>query len=411
MQKINVLSLFWGMECGAIALKKMWVEVGNYYSSEVDKYPIQNSTHNFPNIIHLGSVTGIEYEDGALFHNQDNDPMVNGWSYIDAIDWLIGGSPCQDVSNAGAQKWLAENYKEYLIRKSEWTATRSDLVWEFIRILHEVKPKYFMLENVKMKKDLMAIFNRAIGFEALSLNSALVSAQSRKRIYFCWQRNEDGTYSQVHIEQPEDRGLLLKDVLEDIPFDSPMWKELPEKYVSVVKERTKTHALTTTYAWVCPKNYFEKGQRQLVVTNINPSGNWMNGNIFFDGAKSPTITTNKGEGNKILGVLNPFNRSDIRIHAERNKVCTLTANMGTGGHKIPKQGTLEDPSEFYFLELWGDLKYYWRKLTITECARLQGIPDWYKFIVSNSRAYKMIGNGWQVDTIEYIFSHFNLCGK
>ena len=288
----------------------------------------------------------------------------------------------------------------------------------------------------------MAIFNGAIGFEALSLNSALVSAQSRKRIYFCWQRNEDGTYSQVHIEQPEDRGLLLKDVLEDIPFDSLMWKELPEKYVSVVKEITKAHALTATYTWASPKHYFEKGQRQLVV--------WQ------------------------------FRRSDIRIHAEQNKVCTLMGNMGTGGHNVPilnqpiclnpivdwvqpslsdriysednnkllqiripeatkkwycepvsgncvdmaqansktrrgrlmvdKANTLTVSNEFHLLEEL-ELKYYWRKLTVKECARLQGIPDWYEFIVSNSRAYKMIGNGWQVDTIEYIFSHFNLCGK
>jgi len=170
---MNVLSLFDGMSCGQIALDQLGIKVDNYYAAEIDKYAIEIAKKNYPNTIHLGDVTKIKSED------------------LPQIDLLIGGSPCQGFSFAGKQL----NFND----------PRSALFFEFVRLLKETKPKYFLLENVRMKKEFQDIITEHLGWiEPIRINSALVSAQNRERLY--WSNIPNKT-------QPRDKGLLLKDIL------------------------------------------------------------------------------------------------------------------------------------------------------------------------------------------------------
>lgn len=210
---INVLSLFDGMGCGWIALKELGIKVNHAYASEVDKFAIAQTTYNFPEVVHLGSVTDVDV------------------SKLEPIDLLIGGSPCQNLSFAGRRNGLSTTDKEeihtldrYLQLKEEGFQFdgQSYLFWEYMRILNDIR-KYnphvmFLLENVEMGKKWEAVFNEAIGLRGVHINAALVSAQNRRRIYWTNIRvNQDliggGKFSD--IPQPKDRGVFLKDILED----------------------------------------------------------------------------------------------------------------------------------------------------------------------------------------------------
>jgi site-specific DNA-cytosine methylase len=169
---MNVLSLFDGMSCGQIALDQLGIKVDNYYAAEIDKYAIEIAKKNYPNTIHLGDVTKIKGED------------------LPQIDLLIGGSPCQGFSFAGKQL----NFDD----------PRSALFFEFVRLLKETNPKYFLLENVRMKQEYEDVITSYLGVSPIKINSALVSAQNRVRLYWTNIPN---------ITQPEDRGLILKDIL------------------------------------------------------------------------------------------------------------------------------------------------------------------------------------------------------
>jgi DNA-cytosine methyltransferase len=179
---MKVLSLFDGMSCGMIALDRLGIKVDKYYASEIDKYAIQVSQNNYPEIIQIGDVCDIKAED-----------------YQD-IDLILAGSPCQGFSFAGKQLAFDD--------------PRSALFFEFIRLLKEIKPKYFLLENVNMKKEFLDVISEQVsacypelpfGIERIKINSALVSAQNRVRWY--WTNIPD-------ITQPEQRGIVLRDILE-----------------------------------------------------------------------------------------------------------------------------------------------------------------------------------------------------
>ena len=172
-KNINVLSLFDGMSCGQIALNKLGIKYDNYYASEIDKFAIGITKKNYPNTIHLGDVRDVKGED------------------LPKIDLLFGGSPCQSFSNAGNGKGFEGS---------------SGIFWEYVRVLREVKPKYFMLENVKMKKEWQDIITKELGVEPIAINSNLLSGQNRPRLYWT---NIPG------VEVPEDKGIKLKDILED----------------------------------------------------------------------------------------------------------------------------------------------------------------------------------------------------
>jgi len=176
---MNVLSLFDGISCGQIALNKANIQYNNYFASEIDKNAIKVTQHHYPNTIQLGDVTKIEF-------------------IASKIDLLIGGSPCQGFSFAGKQL----NFDD----------PRSKLFFEFVRLINECKPKYFLLENVVMKKEYEDIITEYLGVAPIKINSSLVSAQNRVRLYWT---NIPG------VGVPEDRGVTLNDVLEIDSNDNP----------------------------------------------------------------------------------------------------------------------------------------------------------------------------------------------
>ena len=169
----NVLSLFDGMSCGQLALDTLGIKVNNYFASEIDQHAMQIAKKNYPNTKHLGSVVDVKGSD------------------LPRIDLLIGGSPCQSFSNAGDGSGLDG---------------KSKLFWEFVRVLKETKPTYFLLENVKMKKEWEKIITDTLGVEPIAINSRLLTAQNRPRLYWTNIPN---------VIQPIDRGIVLKDILQD----------------------------------------------------------------------------------------------------------------------------------------------------------------------------------------------------
>jgi DNA (cytosine-5)-methyltransferase 3A len=189
VNKVNILSLFDGMSCGQIALNKLGFKYDKYFASEIDKHAIKVTQHNFPNTIQLGDVTEL---------NTDKLPEI----YL-----LFGGSPCQSFSNAG---------------NGSGFDGKSGLFYEYVRILNEVKPKYFLLENVKMKKEWQDIISNILGVNPIKINSNLVSAQNRERLYWTNIPN---------ITQPEDKKIFIEDIL-DSTFDDKYW--LKEKNTNLL---------------------------------------------------------------------------------------------------------------------------------------------------------------------------------
>jgi DNA (cytosine-5)-methyltransferase 3A len=176
---MNVLSLFDGMSCGQIALNRANIQYNNYFASEIDKNAIKVTQHHYPNTVQLGDVTKIEF-------------------IASKIDLLIGGSPCQGFSFAGKQL----NFDD----------PRSKLFFEFVRLIDECKPTYFLLENVVMKKEYEDVITQYLGVEPIKINSSLVSAQNRIRLYWTNIPN---------VKEPEDRNISLSDILEDDSIINP----------------------------------------------------------------------------------------------------------------------------------------------------------------------------------------------
>lgn len=192
----NVLSLFDGISCGRCALDKANIEYGTYYASEVDKYAIQVATANYPDTIELGDIRELNS------------------SSVKDVDLIIGGSPCQNFTMAGKRQGLATadlfcvtTLEDYLSLKSDGVkfSGQSYLFWEYVRLLRELKPKYFLLENVKMERKWQDVITAALGVEPILINSNLVSAQNRQRLYWT---NIPG------ITQPSQKNINVKDILE-----------------------------------------------------------------------------------------------------------------------------------------------------------------------------------------------------
>jgi DNA (cytosine-5)-methyltransferase 3A len=194
--KMQVLSLFDGMSCGQLALRQLGIPIEKYYASEIDKYAIAVTQANFPNTIQVGDVCALDPKDFA------------------DVDLIIGGSPCQGFSFAG--------------KKLAFDDPRSKLFFEFVRLVKAIQPKYFLLENVRMKKEWLAIISEQLGVEGICINSALVSAQNRVRYYWTNIPN---------ITQPTDQGILLKDILE-IDAEEPMYSNI---YGGFGEKKPRTH--------------------------------------------------------------------------------------------------------------------------------------------------------------------------
>jgi DNA (cytosine-5)-methyltransferase 3A len=276
---MNVLSLFDGISCGQIALECAGIKYDKYFASEIDKFAIKVTQENYPNTIQLGDITKVVAVD------------------LPKIDLLIGGSPCQGFSFAG--KGL--NFED----------PRSKLFFEFVRLKNEIKPNYFLLENVVMKKEYQKIISDLLGVEPVLINSSLVSAQSRQRLYWTNIPN---------ITQPEDREILLNDIIRG------------EYYA----DRNKSYCIDANYGKGTNfRRYYFCGSRQLVLES--------------------------GYRPRILSK----DTANLTMHGDGNK---------------------------------------WRKLTTTECERLQTIPVGYTSSIPYTHQYEVIGNAWTVDVIAHIFS-------
>jgi DNA-cytosine methyltransferase len=305
---MNVLSLFDGMSCGQIALERAGIKVDNYFASEIDKYGMQVSKNNYPGTIHLGDVT-----------------KWREWE-LPKIDLLIGGSPCQGFSKAGKQL----NFDD----------PRSKLFFEFVNVLNTVKPKYFLLENVRMKKEYQDIITEYLGVEPININSALVSAQRRERLYWT---NIPG------LSKPDDKGILLEHILESGDVD-----------------RDKSYCLDANYfKGTNASQYLCKARRQVV---------W----VIPEATKKGFIEVSEGQCVDLTFIKSKTRRGRLMIE----KSNCLTA------------------SSFNYCKVTND---WFRKLTPLECERLQTVPEGYTKGVSDSQRYKMLGNGWTVDVIAHIF--------
>lgn len=324
---LNVLSLFDGCAGAFQALKHLKIGVNAYYACEIDPYAIQIAKKNHPEIIHLGDVTKVDF------------------TQYKEVDLLIGGSPCTDLS-------VAKRNREGLAGAS------SNLFYEYVRALEEVKPKYFLLENVaSMKSTERDKISEILGVQPIMINSALLTAQSRKRYYWTNIPN---------VIQPEDKGILLKDIIED-----------------GFTERHKSLCVTASYHKTCPNDYFLFGNRQMIFTKPVFLGGIEGRDWAKDGKK---LSRNYPQGN--------------RVYSVEGKSVTLSAN---GGGKGSKTGLYEMKQL-----VASELKPIVRRLTPVECERLQGFPDNYSEGVSNTQRYKMMGNGFTIPVISHILSFADL---
>lgn len=324
---MNTLSLFDGASCGQIALERANIKVDSYLSSEIDKYAIQTTQKNYPNTIQLGDVQTMKMP--------KND-----------IDLLIGGSPCQGFSFAGNQLNFVD--------------PRSRLFFDYVRVMDKVKPQYFLLENTPMKKEYQSVISSYLGVEPITINSSLVSAQSRKRLYWTNIPN---------ITQPEDKGILLSDILED---------EVDDKY----------YISTERAIEICDREVKE-GKIQ----KLGYVGNDVQSSMVYSiHGKSVTLKAlGGGWGGKTglywIPCIDP-NRVNKRQQGQRFKPSNakyytlLTADK----HGVLTKGRI-------------------RLLTSLECERLQTMPDNYTEGVSEAQRKKMIGNGFTVDIIAHILKN------
>jgi len=366
---MNVLSLFDGMSCGQIALDQLDIKVDNYYASEIDKWAMQVAKKNYPNTKHLGDVTELKGSD------------------LPKIDLLMGGSPCQGFSFAGKQL----NFDD----------PRSALFFEFVRLLEETKPKYFLLENVRMKKEFQDIISEHLGVKPIMINSALVSAQNRVRLYWTNIPN---------IEQPEDKGIVLKDILEDF-YENPVIDQLPRGankggITASSLKKGKTPSLTPS-SWqhnnhLCELKEFNPDSLcHHVATALDVNGHDSLKRIYADSGKPPTLNT-CGGGNTHAKVLCGAWRGRYIKDGKRQDHKGSVAGKTEQRLEIRQDGKTNTLTTVQKDNVVVVPPTY-RKLTPLECERLQTVPDDYTEGVSNTQRYKMLGNGWTVDVIKHIF--------
>ena len=371
---MNVLSLFDGMSCGQVALERAGIQVNNYYASEIDKHAISITQRNYPNTEQLGSVLGWRE-----------------WN-LPRIDLLIGGSPCQGFSIAGKQLAFDD--------------PRSKLFFEYVACIRRFKPRYFLLENVRMKKEFLDVITEYMGVEPICINSNLVSAQNRVRYYWTNIPN---------VTQPDDLGILLKDIIhEGNPNDA-----LSNGWIDWWKQNAEFQP---------QKQYSTFTAERAGTMTARQYANW-NGNFWFEVLNKYVVPFDKTlqilDREVQRGKVGYF-RSDSqanRVYYVHDKAITLCGDAGGGAAKmgqylfgcitpdrIEKRQNgqrFSDGQKFYTLtaqDRHGVLvEGYIRKLSPVECERLQTVPDNYTEGVSDSQRYKMLGNGWTVDVIAHIF--------
>lgn len=475
---ITVLSLFDGMSGGQIALREAGIKVDKYFASEIDKHAIAQTAHNFPETVQLGSVTGV--------HAKDVPP----------IDLLIGGSPCQGFSFAGKQL----NFND----------PRSVLFFEYVRILREIQEYnpgvLFLLENVRMRRDCERVISEQLGLEPVVINSALVSAQNRVRLYWTNIRTRQvGLFGDTYtdIPQPQDRGIYLRDILEDEV--DPKFITNNQRLAKLIEHHRRQAEAGTGFVFH-PRAEDEKsntlrvggsGHDDIVILsgeraarcvavrgrfNSETGRNEQKPEIRTDEKtncltsvekdnliyiESACLTPRRTDYGKAIGrryetgevqesrhnmtELEP--RTDGKTNTlttvqKDNLILQLPHGFNTGGTFSDKAPSLTTsswehtnllvkrevvqiaPPDNDKRQLYQQDRVYsadgispalcvghggqapavltpktvLRRLTPTECARLQTIPEWYEWRCSDTQAYRMLGNGWTIEVIKHIFS-------
>jgi len=405
---LRVLSLFDGMSCGQQALERIGVNVLEYYASEIDKHAIKVTQHNYPNTIQLGDVT-----------------KVNG-SDLPKIDLLLGGSPCQSFSFAGKRKGMSTKCETEILTLTHYLQLKSEcyefegqsyLFWEYMRLLNEVKPKYFLLENVMMGEKWEKVLSKAIGVKPIEINSALVSAQNRRRLY--WTNigmQPMGLFGELAsiIPQPKDKGILLKDILEsDVPdkfylsdkilkgFENHNIKSkdkgngfefkpkndleksncitarcykmgVDDNYIVASRGRNpespkSREAGLETEQMLEPRydgktNCLTSVQKDNLVMQLNPSTEsggkqpYQQNRVYDTNGISPALCANKADLLIKENTLIDFSHQNEGLRYYEGKAPTLTQRNYKEPHCIFKNSSI-------------------RRLTPTECERLQTVPD------------------------------------
>ena len=384
---MRVLSLFDGMSCGMLAFQKCGIKIDEYVAYEIDKYAVKTSKHNFQNIKHMGDVFEADFSNYYGF------------------DFIVGGSPCTYWSIA-----QSKDKRETAASGLGW-----DLFSQYVRALKEVKPKYFIYENNKsMSKQIRESISETFGFEPICINSALVSAQNRQRLYWVGRRNNNGTYDKVDISLPKDNKILLRDILEVTTVEKGY--ELAEPACMRYERTDEGKKLRKAYeAHEIKHGYHELHElAPRLDGKTNTSSTVLKDNPICIPIRIGTIK-NELQNKK-------HDSRQYRVYSPDAKSVTLCAGGGgigakTGLYMVPykseksknkvievyecRNGIITIKNKSYPIKLCDGF-YIIRKLTIEECKRLQTVPEWYEFPVSNTQAYKMLGNGWTVDVIVHI---------
>ena len=342
---MKVLSLFDGISVAQQALKELGAKDLTYFASEIDKYAIAIAKKNHPNMIHIGSVTEVAKE------------------MVGKVDLLIGGSPCQDLSiaNKGRQGLDGE---------------RSGLFWEYVRILKEVKPKYFVLENVNsMPKEAKAIITEALGVEPIMINASLVSAQNRKRLFWTNIPN---------VTLPEDRNILLKDILEkdvdekyNVPNYNPIWKS--DKPIPEDKDKYRTLRTGGQTPTVRLGQIGKGGQGYRI---YSPDGKSVGLSALSGGIGAHTGLYAVGVASRTYPRTPNGEKRTKRIEVRKDERSNALTSLSSDS-MVMQNGII-------------------RKLTLIECERLQSLPDNYTDGVSDNQRYKMCGNAFNCEVIKHI---------
>jgi len=346
---MKVLSLFDGISCGMLALNRAGIPVEEYHAFEIDKYAMEISKKNFPEIVQHGNVFDGNFKD------------------FQGYDLLIGGSPCTYWSISKKNRETTSNGEGFR------------LFMEYVRALNESKCKYFLYENnYSIHQNIKNDISEKLGVQPIMINSALVSAQQRKRCY--WTNIPD-------VIQPEDKGILLNDILEN-----------------AVGWHDKSYCMTASYSKAVLHNSLKRNQRTMVAVPVY--GAAQRGRYKENGSTEQHIEIrNDGKSNCLTTVqkdsliCKPVRIGEYgkggqgqRIYSVHGKSVTLSANGGGQGAK----------TGLYKIDL-PDGDYIIRKLTPVEAERLQTLPDNYTAGISDTQRYKCIGNAWTVDVIAHIF--------
>ncbi len=343
MSETKVLSLFDGISCGMIALERAEIPVEKYAAFEINKYAIQVSRKKYPQIKHCGNVFGSDFKG------------------FKGCDLLIGGSPCTywSVAKKGRETTCdGEGYR---------------LFGEYLRALRESCPRYFLYENnYSIHKNIKDEISRALRVEPIMINSALVSAQQRKRCYWTNIPN---------ITQPDDKGILLKDII-----------------ISGIPWQDKSYCITASYGGAVFKNTLQRKQRSMIAEPVIVNDeNGKCRTIKAQYGRSAISNAVRSDSFGATMVAEPIRIGQIgkhqqdRVYSVCGKAVSIKAGGGGGGAK----------TGLYKIDL-PDGDYIIRKLYPIEAERCQTLPDNYTAGISDTQRYRCIGNGWTVDVIAHI---------